>query len=72
MYVWSDQHVPVSAVYLGLGYYTRGDQRVTEFGARYDLSKSTYPSVATGKKAGLFNNDGYQGSQYRVAMSYTF
>ena len=65
-------HVPVGAVSLGLGYYTRGDQTVTEFGARYDLSKRTYVSAASGKKAGLFNNDGHQGSQYRVAMSHTF
>jgi predicted porin len=65
-------HVPMGAASLGLGYYTRGDQTVTEFGARYDLSKRTYLSAATGKKAGLFTNDGYQGSQYRVAMSHTF
>ena len=65
-------HVPVGAVSLGLGYYTRGDQTVTEFGARYDLSKRTYVSAASGKKAGLFNNDGYQGSQYRVAMTHAF
>jgi len=65
-------HVPVGAVSLGLGYYTRGDQTVTEFGARYDLSKRTYLSAASGKKAGLFNNDGYQGSQYRVAMTHAF
>jgi predicted porin len=65
-------HVPVGAVSLGLGYYTRGDQTYTEFGARYDLSKRTYVSAASGKKAGLFNNDGHQGSNYRVAMSHTF
>ena len=65
-------HVPVGAVSLGLGYYTRGDQTVTEFGARYDLSKRTYVSAASGKKAGLFNNDGHQGSQYRVAMTHAF
>jgi len=65
-------HVPVGDVSLGLGYYTRGDQTVTEFGARYDLSKRTYVSASTGKKDGLFNADGYQGSQYRVAMSHTF
>jgi len=72
MYVWSDQHVPVGAVSLDLSYFTRGDQTVTEFGARYELSKRTYLSAATGKKAGLFANDGFQGSQYRVAMSHTF
>jgi len=65
-------HVPMGDVSLGLGYYTRGDQTVTEFGVRYDLSKRTYLSAATGKKDGLFNADGYQGSQYRVAMSHTF
>jgi hypothetical protein len=65
-------HVPVGAVSLGLGYYTRGDQTYTEFGARYDLSKRTYLSAASGKKSGLFNNDGYQGSQYRVAMTHAF
>ena len=52
--------MPVSAVYLGLGYYTRGDQRVTEFGARYELSKRTYLSAATGKKAGMFDADASQ------------
>jgi len=65
-------HVPVGAVSIGLGYYTRGDQTVTEFGVRYDLSKRTYVSATTGKKDGLFNAEGYQGSQYRVAMSHTF
>jgi hypothetical protein len=60
------------ALSLGLGYNTRGDQTYTEFGARYDLSKRTYVSAASGKKAGLFNNDGFQGGQYRVAMSHTF
>jgi len=65
-------HVPVGAVSLGLGYFTRGDQTITEFGARYDLSKRTYVSAASGKKAGLFNNDGFQGSQYRVAMTHAF
>ena len=64
--------VSVGAVSLSLGYYTRGDQMVSEFAARYDLSKRTYLSAATGKKAGLFNYDGYQGSQYLVAMSHTF
>ena len=64
--------MPEGAVSLSLGYYTCGDQTVTEFGARYELSKRTYLSAATGKKAGLFTNDGYQGSQYRVAMSHTF
>jgi hypothetical protein len=72
MFVLSNHHVPVGAASLGLGYYTRGDQTVTEFGARYDLSKRTYVSASTGKKDGLFNADGYQGSQYRVAMSHTF
>ena len=65
-------HVPVGAVSLGLGYYTRGDQTVTEFGARYDLSKRTSVTASSGKKAGLFNNDGHQGSQYRVAMAHAF
>ena len=65
-------HVPVGAVSLGLSYYTRGEQTITEFGARYDLSKRTYLSAATGKKAGMFDADGYGGNQYRVAMSHTF
>jgi hypothetical protein len=60
MYVWGDQHVPVGAVSLDLSYFTRGDQTVTEFGARYELSKRTYPSVATGKKAGMFDADASQ------------
>ena len=57
---------------LGLGYNTRGDQTYTEFGDRYDLSKRTYVSATTGKKDGLFNAEGYGGSQYRIAMSHTF
>jgi predicted porin len=65
-------HVPVGAVSLGLGYYTRGEQTITEFGARYDLSKRTYFSASSGKKAGMFDADGYGGNQYRVAMSHTF
>jgi predicted porin len=65
-------HVPIGAVSLGLGYYTRGDMTVTEFGIRYDLSKRTYASATTGKKDGLFNAEGYGGSQYRIAMSHTF
>jgi GH18 family chitinase len=65
-------HVPMGNVSLGMGYYTRGDQTVTEFGVRYDLSKRTYLSAATGKKAGMFDVDGYGGNQYRVAMSHTF
>ena len=60
MYVWSDQHVLVGAVSSVLSYYTRGDQRVTEFGARYELSKRTYLSAATGKKAGMFDADASQ------------
>jgi predicted porin len=65
-------HVPMGAVSFGLGMYKRGDQKVTDYGVRYDLSKRTYLSASGGKKSGLFDTDGYQGSQYRVAMSHTF
>jgi predicted porin len=65
-------HVPMGAVSFGLGMYTRGDQKVTDYSVRYDLSKRTYLSASGGKKSGLFDADGYQGSQYRVAMSHTF
>jgi predicted porin len=65
-------HVPMGAVSFGLGYYKRGDQTVTDYGVRYDLSKRTNITASGGKKSGLFDADGYQGSQYRVAMAHSF
>jgi len=64
--------VPMGAFSAGVNYFKRGDQKVTEFGVRYDLSKRTYLAAASGKKSGLFDADGYQGSQSRVALSHTF
>jgi predicted porin len=64
--------VPMGALSAGVNYFKRGDQTVTEFGVRYDLSKRTYLAAASGKKSGLFDADGYQGSQSRVALSHTF
>ena len=55
-------HVPEGAVSLCLDYYTRGDLTVSKFGDCYDLSKRTYVSTATGKKACSFNYDGHLGS----------
>ncbi len=65
-------HVPMGAMSFGMGYYKRGDQTVTEYGVRYDLSKRTNLTASGGKKSGLFDNDGYQGTQYRVAVAHSF
>ncbi len=65
-------HVPMGAASFGLGFYKRGDQKVTDVGVRYDLSKRTYLSAARSEKKGLFNADGYGGGQYRVAMTHSF
>ena len=65
-------HVPMGAVSFGLGRYTRGDQKVTDYGVRYDLSKRTNVTASGGKKSGLFVADGYKGNQYRVAIAHSF
>jgi predicted porin len=65
-------HVPMGAVSFGLGMYTRGDQKVTDYGVRYDLSKRTNVTASGGKKSGLFVADGYKGNQYRIAMAHSF
>ena len=65
-------HVPMGAVSFGLGVYKRGDQKVTDYGVRYDLSKRTNITASGGKKSGLFVAGGYGGIQCRVAMAHSF
>jgi predicted porin len=65
-------HVPMGAVSFGLGMYSRGDQKVTDYGVRYDLSKRTNVTASGGKKSGLFVADGFGGTQYRVALAHSF
>jgi hypothetical protein len=64
--------VPMGALTFGANYFKRDVAKVTEFGVSYALSKRTALNVATGKKSGLAENLGYNGTQNRVQLKHTF
>ncbi len=59
--------VPMGAVTLGLNYFTRGDNKVSEIGATYAFSKRTSLGFATGKQTADDN-----GNQMRIRLAHSF
>jgi predicted porin len=59
--------VPVGALTLGANYFKRGDNKVTEVGAAYALSKRTSVIASSGKQTADNN-----GNQSRVMLKHTF
>ena len=64
--------VPMGAVTLGVNYFKRDVAKVTEFGATYAFSKRTTLSASTGKKSGLAEDLGYNGTQNRIRLAHAF
>lgn len=58
--------VPLGALTVGANYAVRGDAKVTEFAAKYDLSKRTAVRLSTGKQSVDTSN------QNRLALVHTF
>ncbi|MCF8152987.1 MAG: porin [Rhodoferax sp.] len=61
---------PMGAITLGAHRFTRGDVKMTEFGAKYDLSKRTAITVAQGTMKGLAT--GKNGTQSRIRLAHSF
>jgi predicted porin len=64
--------VPLGKFSIGAQQFKRDVAKVTEFGVRYDLTKRTAISASSGKKSGLAQDLGFNGSQYRVRVGHTF
>ena len=64
--------VPVGAISLGANYFKRGSNKVSEVGATYAFSKRTTLSASTGKKSGLAEDLGYNGTQNRIRLAHAF
>ncbi len=58
--------VPMGALTIGANYAVRGDAKVTEFAAKYDLSKRTSVRLSAGKQSVDASN------QNRLALVHTF
>jgi hypothetical protein len=65
--------VPMGALSFGAQYFKRDATKMTEFGARYDLSKRTNFTASTGKVTARSNSATQQnGTQYRLRLSHSF
>ena len=75
--------VPMGAVTFGLNYAKRDSYTMTQFGAKYDLSKRTSFSAGYGTKTAKNadstvqtalrdSTSGVHGSQYRLRLNHTF
>lgn len=69
--------VPLGAFSVGANYFKREDTKMTEFGARYELSKRTNFMASVGRIADRSNaagtiGSGENGNQYRLRLSHSF
>jgi hypothetical protein len=68
-------NVPVGAMAIGFNTATRGDNKFTQYGLNYSLSKRTTLSAQAGKHSGVTSNlatTSTVGNQYRVGVMHTF
>ena len=68
-------NVPVGAIAVGFNTAKRGDNKFTEYGVNYALSKRTTIAAQAGKMSGVTSNSASTstiGNQYRVGIKHTF
>jgi hypothetical protein len=70
-------NVPVGAISVGFNTAKRGDNKFTQYGVNYALSKRTTLIAQSGKNTGVMSNqaaaaDSTMGAQYRVGIKHTF
>ena len=70
-------NVPVGAMSVGFNTAKRGDNKFTQYGVNYSLSKRTTLSAQAGKHSGVMSNQAAStsstmGNQYRVGVLHTF
>ncbi len=68
-------NVPLGAFAVGFNTAARGDNKFTEYGVNYALSKRTTVAVQAGKMSGVTSNSASTstiGNQYRVGIKHTF